>query len=64
MRNYYIYDHGHCKTIGIQALDNQEYQEVYLFACSKFNDVQQRVGIDFNTGLHYGCLICKDSKGV
>ena len=55
-----IYNHGTCKTVAINGLNERQYRNTYLTACEKFNQVNQdNVTISFVNGLYYGYLICK-----
>lgn len=54
--NVKTFDHGHCKTISIQAMNEQDYQALYLSLCEKYDDIQQRVEQSLVSGLIYGYI--------
>lgn len=51
-----VYDHGHCKTIQVTAMDEKNYQKLYLDLCGKYDNVIQRVEQSFVNGLIYGYI--------
>ena len=51
-----IYDHGHCKTIAINGLTEERYQEAYTYACNNFTHVIQRCDQSLVSGKIYGYI--------
>lgn len=54
--NVKTFDHGHCKTVSVMAMNEEDYQNLYLELCNEYDNVIQRVEQSLVSGLIYGYI--------
>lgn len=50
------FNHGHCQTVQITAMSEEDYQKLYLNLCENYDNVIQRCDQSFVNGLIYGYI--------